>query len=385
VRVASLVAAAVALLCVSSLGSSAERRASDLLTQRQPADVQRAPAPSGQRPTDGEVLRLKTVAVNDPVIGRTAFTILSPVDWQSEGAVLWRFNPVNCAAPATFTFHALAPGGSDELWVLPLPTFSWARSGIPFFPEGSFYLGNEVRAPVEATRYVQMYVLPRFRRSLQGARITTVQNLPDLAHTVLKAQERVPFPLTASAGRVSVEYQQNGRLMQEDIYSTMLYHELMPGGFWWGPASSFSFKSEKGRLERHAPLFRAMVMSVTPDLHWYNRYMQWVDVCTQMAIKASNEAVVRSQIISRTNDQINDTRRKAWQNRQDAQARTSQKWDDYIRGVERYHNPFEGRQVEVPSGYDHVWVNRLGEYRLTPSHNYNPNIGSNQEWRELKK
>src|SRR5262249_48009112 len=208
------------------------------------------------------------------------FTILSPLDWPTEGAVLWRFNPVNCAAPATFTFHAMAPGGLDELWVLPLPTFSWSRNGIPFFPEGSFYLGNEVRPPVEATQYIRAYLLPRSRRTLQGARITATQNLPDLAQTVLRTQDPLPYSLTASAGRVSIEYQQNGRLMQEDVYSIMLYHEMMPGGFWWGPASSFSLKSEKGRLDKQLPLFRTMVMSVTPDLLWYNRYMQWVDVCT---------------------------------------------------------------------------------------------------------
>jgi hypothetical protein len=53
--------------------------------------------------------------------------------------------------------------------------------------------------------------------------------------------------------------------------------------------------------------------------------------------------------------------------------------------VESYQNPFEGRSVELPSGYSHVWANRSGEYILSNSANYNPNVDSNIQWQEMKK
>jgi hypothetical protein len=62
--------------------------------------------------------------------------------------------------------------------------------------------------------------------------------------------------------------------------------------------------------------------------------------------------------------------------------------DDFcrgIRGVELYQNPYEDKPVELPSGYGNAWVNRGGEYILTESPSFNPNIGSNVEWQRIER
>jgi hypothetical protein len=41
--------------------------------------------------------------------------------------------------------------------------------------------------------------------------------------------------------------------------------------------------------------------------------------------------------------------------------------------------------VELPSGYSQVWANRSGEYVMSNNTNYNPNVGSNLGWQQLKK
>jgi hypothetical protein len=117
--------------------------------------------------------------------------------------------------------------------------------------------------------------------------------------------------------------------------------------------------------------------SVTPS--------RLVDACTRATIDASNQAVVRSRIISQANDQINDMRRQAFENRQAAQDRVNAKFSEYIRGIETYRHPFENRRVELPSGYSNVWTNRSGEYILSNSPSYNPNVGSNIEWQDMKR
>ena len=53
-------------------------------------------------------------------------------------------------------------------------------------------------------------------------------------------------------------------------------------------------------------------------------------------------------------------------------------------GVERFNDPFAGKEVELPSGYGRAFANNLGEYIVTDSPSYNPNIGSNLHWEELK-
>lgn len=51
--------------------------------------------------------------------------------------------------------------------------------------------------------------------------------------------------------------------------------------------------------------------------------------------------------------------------------------------METYYNPLEGKTVELPTGYDNVWVNNLGEYVLAENSSYNPNIGGNQNFQRL--
>jgi hypothetical protein len=61
----------------------------------------------------------------------------------------------------------------------------------------------------------------------------------------------------------------------------------------------------------------------------------------------------------------------------------TQNFSDYIRGVERFNDPFSGKEVELPAGYGYAWTNNLGEYVVTSSLGYNPNVGSNLHWEPL--
>jgi hypothetical protein len=53
--------------------------------------------------------------------------------------------------------------------------------------------------------------------------------------------------------------------------------------------------------------------------------------------------------------------------------------------VETYRNPYEDRPIQLPSGYTDVWVNRSGEYILSNQAGFDPNAGSNLEWRRMPK
>lgn len=328
-------------------------------------------------------VRLRPVSIVDQQgLGFEAYHVLAPVDWQAESAVVW-WLPVNCANPAAPRARLFDPRGVEEVNVFPGRPFVWSQYGIPAHPPGSFYQGNEVQAPVDASQYVRQYLIPRFRTQLAQARVTGAQPLPEFAQAVAGAYEGVHSE--ASAARVSFEYEQQGRTVQEDVYAALVALHVTPGVVNWGTYATFSFKAEKGRLADRARLFSAMVASLAPDLRWYNRYLQLVDACTRATIDASNQALLRSQIMARTNDEINAIRREAYQTRQASQDRIHQKFSEHIRGVESYQNPFEGRRVELPSGYAHAWVNRSGEVILSNSASYNPNVGSNIQWQEMKK
>ena len=63
----------------------------------------------------------------------------------------------------------------------------------------------------------------------------------------------------------------------------------------------------------------------------------------------------------------------------------AQSLSDSIRGVERYYDPNQGREVELPAGYTNVWGNPLGEYVLSESPSFNPNQGSNLHWQQIQR
>jgi len=53
--------------------------------------------------------------------------------------------------------------------------------------------------------------------------------------------------------------------------------------------------------------------------------------------------------------------------------------------VDEYHDPVAGKPVELPSGYNNAWANRNGEYIVTDSHLFNPNVELDGNWQKLKK
>ena len=92
-----------------------------------------------------------------------------------------------------------------------------------------------------------------------------------------------------------------------------------------------------------------------------------------------------SRSVARAGDQINDMIMKGYHDRQAVMDRVNQRWDRTIRQVEVYHNPVTGENVELPSGYSHVWRDKSGEYVAVPTWIANPNYQSNGCCVELEK
>jgi hypothetical protein len=103
----------------------------------------------------------------------------------------------------------------------------------------------------------------------------------------------------------------------------------------------------------------------------------------QMAIRGIQAVGRIGDMIARAGSEMRADQQQAWEQRQQAQDRIAQNFSDYIRGVERFNDPFTGKEVELPSGYGYAWANNLGEYVVTSSPGYNPNIGSNLHWEPL--
>ena len=165
----------------------------------------------------------------------------------------------------------------------------------------------------------------------------------------------------------------------------MIYTQVpaLPGITMWGPERVFGFRAEKGQLDRQAPLLQAISSSLRVSPLWFSRYLQVQQAWMANQMEGIRQAGELSRYIARTSDEIGDMQMRAWQDRQASQDRTAQSFSDYIRGVGTYHDPYQGRDVELPSGYNDVWVSRGGEYVLANDPNFNPNVSAGGTWQRV--
>ncbi len=53
--------------------------------------------------------------------------------------------------------------------------------------------------------------------------------------------------------------------------------------------------------------------------------------------------------------------------------------------MDEYHDPMSDRPVELPLSYNRAWTNGLGDYVLSDDYSFDPNIGSTQNWQQMRR
>lgn len=352
----------------------------------------KSPKDASTRPKSGTntagVLRFKKVSVNDQpnMIGGEAFSFLAPVDWQVDGGLVWRAHPV---MPAAVSMRVRNPKGLEQLETFPTVGFSWGGLlPVTGFPQGSIYLGNEVQPPVrDAIAFVKERLLPRARGNVSPRTIKT-EALPKLAEAARQAE---PAPMGGpqmvfTAGRVRIEYEVNGQPVEEDLYCVLNSIAMPNANMTLQVADKLSgLRATKGKLDEATKVFETMNHSTRINLDWFNKYSQLVQVLTQAQMNQIRAAGELSRYISRTSSEISDMMRASYEQRQASQDRINKNWSQYMRGVDEYRDPIAGRPVELPSGYQNAWANGNGEYIVTDSVNFNPNVELNGSWQKLER
>jgi len=360
---------------------------------------QGAPPPPGQSGPSAAAhgaapMRFKRVGVVDKEgIGTEAFSLLMPVDWELLGGVQWRLD--NPAFPAYGAVRVRNPKGTEEFEVFPNLPFFWTNNPMVLGtnPPGSKYFGNVVRQPVGADQALRQIVLPSFRGGVGEVRVVDARPVPELAKMVreMQAQAQPQANITADAARVRVEYEASGRKVEEEIYgvvqmfafSTNTLQGTITNQNWWVDYL-FSFKAEKGKLDPAAKVLQTVAFSFKIDRDWYNRYSQLVEMLIKRQIQHIRQIGEVSRMISQTSREISEDRMRQWEKNQAVRDRMNEEFSRSIRGVDAFNDPNRGGLVELPAGYGHAWSNKLGEYIVTESPGYNPNVGSNIEWTRLE-
>jgi len=326
-------------------------------------------------------------------IGTEAFSMLVPAGWQFKGGIQWLLD--NPAMPAAAAFTVRNPQGKEEFEVFPNQSFFWTTNQmlLSTLPSGSRYFGAEVRPMVGPLPALKEIVLGRFRQNVQGLKVVTEQPLPDLAKALgAGAQAQQGITTSASGGKIRIQYAKGGVPMEEEIYAVVESISFpirsmtgMVTNTNWYVDYAFSFKTEQGKLDSQAKTFQTIINSFRVNPQWFNKYNQVVEHLIQGQIKHIQSVGQLSRIISQTHNEISDMMMDSYNQRQQVYDRISDNFSQYVRGVDKYYDPLEGKAVELPAGYDNAWANSLGEYIVSENPNYNPNIGSNQNWQKIER
>jgi hypothetical protein len=340
----------------------------------------------------GTVIKLKTISfVDQQGMGTEAFNMLIPTDWQYEGGIQWL--PDNPGMPAVSQFRVWNPKGTEQFQVFPNQAFFWTDSTgtLQLFPIGSKYFGNEVRQLMNPLDALKQVVIPKFRANVQSLKIVKQE---EIANVVLPSgvSSQSPLQTSTKAGKIRIEYTESGKVYEDEIYCTIeaTYYPLqsMFGSYtniMWGVNYIGSFRAEKGKLDANARIFQTISNSVTLNIKWFNTYVQVVEYLIKMQIQQIQSIGQLGSIIAQTGSEIRQENLDLYYQREAMNDRVSTHFSEYVRGVDSYYNPLEEKNVEMPIGYDNVWVNGNGEYVLTDNPNYNPNIGNNQNFQKLEK
>ena len=325
--------------------------------------------------------------------GIEAFSFLMPTDWKFEGGMSWILD--NPALPAVTAFRVYNPKGKEEFEVFPNHCFYWSTNSqlLSMFPPGSRYFGSIVKQPMTAQNSLRDIILPEQRRGFQGLKILKDENVPELPVALGAGQQaQGPVKSEATGAKLRISYTTGGTPMEEEFYAVVelisFPVQSMYGTFYntiWYIDYIFSFKAEAGKLESNTQIFQVITSSFKLNPKWYAKYSNVIEYMAQQQITQIRSVGEFSRMLSQMSDQIREDKMQQFKASGDVYDRVSQKFSDNILGIDRYFDPHAGRDIELPSGYNHAWCNNNGEYIITDNPNFNPNEGSNLHWEPMKK
>ena len=341
---------------------------------------------------NGNTLKFKRYSCIDTQGTNTeAYSFLMPSDWQFEGGITW--NPEQVAMPAVNTFRVYNPAGLEEFEGFPNQCFFWSTNAglLTLHPRGSKYFGSIVAPPTDALTALRE-IIQRNRSRFPGLRINAESDLPELVEALgMGNQSRGPVLTEATGAKIRFSYEKNNIPMEEEIYGlaeqVKLPVQTLSGthyNIWWYVAYVFSFKGKTGQLEEHTREFQTMVSSFRINRQWQAKYSNVVEFLAQQQIHRIWSIGEFSRILSRMSDQMRSDQLQQYEQRSNVYDKVAQQHSDNMLGIERYYDPFEEREVQLPGGYNHAWCNNLGEYIMTDNPNFNPNVGSNLTWKPIE-
>jgi hypothetical protein len=310
-----------------------------------------------------------------------AYRMLVPSSWKAEGKIQWDIE--RKGSPTSFGVRIRNPDAPEELDVFPPQAFMFspvlAQVGL-----GKHYLGCEIAEPLDGPiAALRQIVLPRFRSDLHDHRVSAAEELPKLAQAASPVFEQPGVPAVVRAGRLHLEYSEQGVAMREEL-TCLFVSSTGPSGTIWGLDSIISIRAPAAVFEERQPLFRTMLFSIRPDPDWYETVARATRILGEGLKHDQAEVLHRVEVERPKSDALRISIRQELDSRLRAMSRVHENFESKaVRGLQRRVDPFGGNVEDLPDEYPHAWVNPAGDHVLTDDPKFDPRAGSNEDWRPM--
>jgi len=339
-------------------------------------------------------LRFKRHTITDSQgFGYPVFQILIPEGWHFSGQVQWQ---TSMGLPqGLLTYQASSPDGKTFVQRFPEQIYHWSNN--PSMVSGYQMNGAATAPPMNATQFVQQMVLPSLGKS--SARIVRTMPMPELARQSKNLQEMLltqvyhpisPLPaqpmMEAEAALVHTEQGSSA-----EQYLVVINRVYITQPTMYGPIQTVSwtveltaYRSPKTADKNVQAMFQTMIRSATISPRWAVDCTRLVATCARNRLQQQQQIFNAMRRIGQTQSDISDMIMDGWQKRNDTMDRVHNRFSDYMRDSDPYHDPIQDMQVDVPNRYENAWTNGL-EYVFSDNPNFNPNrTGSTHNWTQMQ-
>jgi hypothetical protein len=359
--------------------------------------------------------------ITDPQYQMTAYTMEVPAGWKFAGAIV---RPGGChSVGAGLSYTEQSQDGVTAIVALPGVTWSWNTSeqrrkfmeqahcpGIDIDSAASFLVNIAVQNLHPNAKVIEVLpLLPEGQANLAKQLEQMKQS-----NTAMAAQyHQEPQKLTLDGARVRVQYERDGKPVEELIVSVVSCTGSKQMALYGQPASeqrlctsrgTWMTRTRQGHLDElmARPEYKALGKTLTINHDWDNRLAADMQAAFQRA-QAQNNAQFQAnlkanqaQFDQRIQQQKQfDANLRAHTDQVLAQDRARQQAIDdsahqtalYSLDRQEFKNPNTGQTIEASSQYNHQWVSSDGSTLIqTNDHSYDPNgqvYPVNQSWTEL--
>ena len=278
---------------------------------------------------------------------------------------------------------------------IPLPTgwkvspqgWEWPGQAMVQEQKGGSFTQGQIPGPAQV---VQQQILPRIQQN--GLRVTGTEDLPAIAqHDQRNFAQYWKFAPSqdrhAATGIAYTDAQGNpGYAVVHFVYSQSQFGNM---AFYY--LHVLQAQPDAYEAARQAMLYALAHFQIDPQyLAAYNQREQQraqaSNQAHQQRMNANQQAFNAWNQTQQTYSDISDMSMESWRRRNAMNDHGHQQTINGIWEQQQGTNPYTGQQMDLPSGYNHYYVNPNGDYIGTDDHFYQPGMDPNvnhQDWQEV--